>query len=171
MSPRKSLQVFPLKTSRDLVQISFFGIPARPGATRALFDLLERHALAVKFLLEGGSGKDKRDLVVCITREGFTLLDQDLEEIKMRLQPQNMEIRRPVALVRVLGPHFDIQPGPSGLLFSALARAGIQVYSNATTITSSTCVIPEDQLETALRAIGKVFELPGAKRERSQEGC
>ncbi len=79
------------------------------------------------------------------------------------MQPQEFLIRQPVAVVRMLGPHFDIRPGTSGLLFSALARAGIRVYSNATTITSSTCVIPDDQVEAAERAISRTFKIPEKK--------
>ena len=164
MGHTESLEIFPLKISRDLTQLSFLGLPSRPGATRPLFDLLERHGVPLKFLLEGCAGDLNRDLVICIGSDDFSLLEPELKEVKAIMQPQDVWIRQPVAVIRLLGPHFDIRPGTSGLLFSAFARAGVTVYSNATTITSSLCVIPEDQLETAIRAIGRTFALPKVKK-------
>jgi aspartokinase len=157
------LQIFPLKITRDLVQLSFLGIPNRPGMTRPLFDLLNRQGVAVKHLLEG-CHQSTSDLLVCITAEAFARLQGELHEIKARLQPRDFVVRHSVAVIRTLGPHFDLRPGASGLLFTALLQAGVRIYSNATTITSSSCVIPDEQVEAAKRAIGTTFLLPGAKR-------
>lgn len=164
MGKTELLEIFPLKILRDLTQLSFLGIPTRPGATRALFDFLERHGIPVKFLLEGCAGGERRDLIICVTKEAFTSLEPELQELKVRMQPQEILVRESIAVVRILGPHFDIRPGTSGLLFSALAGAGIKIYSNATTITSSTCVIPDSQVEAAERAISRTFNIPKKKR-------
>ncbi|MBW2070601.1 MAG: hypothetical protein JRI89_05030 [Deltaproteobacteria bacterium] len=158
------LEIFPLKILRSLSQMSFLGIPSRPGATRPLFDLLERHTVPLKFLLEGCAGLAGRDLVICIPSKYFSDLEAELAEVKLRMQPKKVTLRQPVAIVRMLGPHFDIQVGTSGVLFSALMKAGVQVYSNATTITSSLCVIPEDQVGKAERAIARAFALPKSKK-------
>ena len=158
-----TLEIFPLKVLRGLIQLNFLRLPIRPGATRPLFDLLERHQVSVKFVLEGCGGDFNRDLVICITNDDFSRLEPELKEITTRMQAQAVELRRSVAVVRVLGPHFDIRPGTSGLLFGALEQAGITVFSIATTITSSMCVIPEDQVGTAERVIGRTFDIPRKK--------
>jgi aspartokinase len=160
----EALQIFPLRISRGLVQLSFLGIPNRPGMTRPLFDLLNRQGVAVKFLLEGCREQSTSDLLICIAAEAFVRLRGDLHEIKARLQPRDFVVRQPVAVIRTLGPHFDLRPGTSGLLLTALVQAGVRIYSNATTITSSSCVIPEEQVEAAERAIGKAFLIPGSRR-------
>jgi aspartokinase len=160
----EALQIFPLKITRGLVQLSFLGILSRPGMTRPLFDILNRQGIAVKHLVEGCREEATRDLLICITRDAFARLQGDLPEIRARLQPREFSVREPVAVVRMLGPHFDLRPGTSGLLLTALVQARVRLYSNATTITSSSCVIPEEQIEAADRAIGKAFLLPSARR-------
>jgi aspartokinase len=160
----ESLQIFPLKITRGLVQLSFLGIPSRPGMTRPLFDILNRQGIAVKHLVEGCREEATSDLLICITRDAFARLQGDLHEIRTRLQPREFVVREPVAVVRTLGPHFDLRPGTSGLLLTALVQAGVRIHSNATTITSSSCVIPEEQVEVAERAIGKAFLIPSARR-------
>jgi len=159
----ETLEIFPLKILRDLIQINFLRLPTRPGATRPLFDLLERHNVSVKFLLEGCAGDFNRDLIICVANDGFSRLEPELKEVTTRMQAQAVELRRSVAVVRVLGPHFDIRPGTSGLLFGALEQAGITVFSIATTITSSMCILPDDQVETAERVIGRTFAIPKKK--------
>ena len=163
MGVTETLEIFPLKILRDLIQINFLRLPTRPGATRPLFDLLERHNVSVKFLLEGCAGDFNRDLIICVANDGFSRLEPELKEVTTRMQAQAVELRRSVAVVRVLGPHFDIRPGTSGLLFGALEQAGITVFSIATTITSSMCIIPDDQVETAERVIGRTFDIPKKK--------
>ena len=160
MGVTETLEIFPLKILRALIQLNFLRIPTRPGGTRPLFDLLERHNVSVKFVLEGCAGDVNRDLIICIANEDFSRLEPELKEVTNRMQAQALELRRSVAVVRVLGPHFDIRPGTSGLLFGALEQAGITVFSIATTITSSMCIIPDDQLETAQRVIGRTFDIP-----------
>lgn len=163
MGVTETLEIFPLKVLRNLIQLNFLRIPTRPGATRPLFDLLERHNVSVKFLLEGGVGDFNRDLIICIANDTFSRLEPELKEVTNRMQAQSVELRHSVAVIRVLGAHFDIRPGTSGLLFSALEQAGITVFSIATTITSSMCVIPDDQVEAAERVIGRTFDVPKKK--------
>ena len=163
MGVTEILEIFPLKILRDLIQLNFLRLPTRPGATRPLFDLLERHKVSVKFVLEGCAGDFNRDLIICIANDDFSRLEPELKEVTNRMQAQALELRRSVAVVRVLGAHFDIRPGTSGLLFGALEQAGITVFSIATTITSSMCVIPEDQVGTAERVIGRTFDIPKKK--------
>ncbi len=164
MGSAETLEIYPLKIQGGLTQLSFLRIPTRPGATRPLFDLLERHHVPVRFLIEGCAGDYSRDLIVCIDSEAFTRLEPELKEVEKRMQTQTLKLRQPVAVVRVLGPHFDIRPGTSSLLFGALQRANITILSNATTITSSMCVIPDDQVEAAKRVIGRTFEVPKKKK-------
>ena len=163
MGVTETLEIFPLKILRNLIQLNFLRLPTRPGATRPLFDLLERHKVSVKFVLEGCAGDSNRDLIICIANDDFSRLEPELKEVTNRMQAQALELRRSVAVVRVLGAHFDIRPGTSGLLFGALEQAGITVFSIATTITSSMCVIPDDQVETAERVIGRTFDIPKKK--------
>ena len=164
MGSAETLEIYPLKIQRRLTQLSFLRIPTRPGASRPLFDLLERHDVPVRFLIEGCAGDYNRDLIVCIDSEAFTRLEPELKEVETRMQTQALELRQPVAVIRVLGPHFDIRPGTSSLLFGALQQADITIFSNATTITSSMCVIPDDQVETAKRVIGRTFDIPKKKK-------
>ncbi|MGE5310864.1 MAG: hypothetical protein ACM3MN_03905, partial [Nitrospirota bacterium] len=106
----ESLQIFPLKITRGLVQLSFVGIPNRPGMTRPLFELLNRQGVAVKHLLEG-CHQSTSDLLICIAAEAFARLRGELHEIRARLQARDFVVRQPVAVIRTLGPHFDLRPG------------------------------------------------------------
>ena len=165
LGPAEILEIYPLKIRRDLVQLSFLRIPTRPGASRPLFDLLERHNVSVRFFLEGCAGDYNRDMIICVSKEAFTRIEPELDEIKTRMQAQAVELLHSVAVVRILGPHFDIRPGASALLFGALQRAGITVFCNATTITSSLCVISDHEVETAERVIGRTFDVPKKKKK------
>jgi aspartate kinase len=64
------------------------------------------------------------------------------------------------AIVSIFGPDFRERPGIAGTMFEALATQGINILAISTSISTVSCVIESDSLETALNALRKTFDLP-----------
>ena len=87
MGSAETLEIYPLKIQRGLTQLSFLRIPTRPGATRPLFDLLERHNVPVRFLIEGCAGDYNRDFIVCIDSDAFNrTVDITVSRLRQKLK-------------------------------------------------------------------------------------
>jgi aspartokinase len=160
-------EIFPLKITRPLALIAFVGLPRWGSATRLLFNYLYRNAISAAFLTAGSAGETGRSLVLGIDLEQMEKCRGELEVLKSALGAEKVLVEEPVAVIRILGPHFDIRPGIAGLLFAGLMQGGVRLLANSTTITSSLLVVPEEQVEKTLRVLRSIFRLPESKSRRN----
>jgi aspartate kinase len=64
-----------------------------------------------------------------------------------------------MAKVSIVGAGIQNAPGYASKMFSALAEAGVNIEIISTSEIRITCMIAEDQVETAVRALHKAFAL------------
>jgi aspartokinase len=156
-------EIFPLKVIRPLVLIGLLGFPRMGAPTRVLFNYLDHAGIRTCLLAEGPDDGDGRNLVVAITEQDLARCEADLDPLRLAMSAQAVVIERPVAVIRVLGPHFDVLPGVAGLLFSELTKSGIRVLACSTTITTTLLAVPEEQADKVVRNLERIFHLPGRK--------
>lgn len=157
------LEIFPLKLMEPLALVSFVGLPDRAGFARVFFGYLSRQGITTPFLVEAAGRETSRDLIFAVTEEQFKGIQDDLESLRGASRAETVRVDRPVAMVRVLGPHFDIRPGVTGYLFGRLKKDGIQVLASSTTITTMLLVVPLTQAEQLITLLESSFVLPGRK--------
>jgi aspartokinase len=63
-------------------------------------------------------------------------------------------------MVSVFGPHFGELPGVAGVMFSALAKADINILAISTSISSLSCIIDSDRSDEAIQALQEAFDRP-----------
>jgi aspartokinase len=157
------LDIFPLKIVRSLALLSFIGFPKSEASTRVLFNYLSKSGVSSFFLVEGPSEDGNRSLTLALSLDALDRCQAELEALREIMQAQAVIVEKPVAIIRILGPHFDIRPGIAGFLFGKLARSDIELLANSTTITSSLLVVREEEVEQAVRVISSIFRLPQSK--------
>jgi aspartate kinase len=64
-----------------------------------------------------------------------------------------------MAKVSIVGAGIQNAPGYASRMFAALAEAGVNIEIISTSEIRITCMIAEDQVETAVRALHKAFSL------------
>ena len=64
-----------------------------------------------------------------------------------------------MAKVSIVGAGIQNAPGYASKMFAALAEAGVNIELISTSEIRITCMIAEDQVETAVRALHKAFAL------------
>ena len=64
-----------------------------------------------------------------------------------------------MAKVSIVGAGIQNAPGYASKMFAALAEAGVNIEIISTSEIRITCMIAEDQVETAVRALHKAFAL------------
>jgi aspartate kinase len=157
------LEIFPLRIVRPLALLSFTGLPKQEASTQSLFHYFFQNGISIAFLVEGSDKDENRNLVLAISQEELIKRQTKLEALGKEIQAETVVVEEPVALIRILGPHFDIRPSIAGHLFGNLMKAGIRVLANSTTITSSLLIIPDNQVEQTVRVLKSIFRLPKSK--------
>ena len=85
---------------------------------------------------------------------------EGMEEVRRELEAQALSYLPDVAVVSVFGPHLREKPRIPGLMFTAIASAGVPVLAIANSISSVSCVVEGPQLASVIDVLSEVFWVP-----------
>jgi aspartate kinase len=146
--------------SRNLAKIGVMSIPDRPGVAGAIFSALGEKGINVPFIVHTIDLNSLDNLVICVAREDLTPALGALDTVKETIGAQEIVYDGEVGIVSMFGPHFGERPGIAGVMFSALASAGINILAISTSISSTSCLIDVNDMDEAVQALEETFELP-----------
>ncbi|HLY15154.1 MAG TPA: ACT domain-containing protein, partial [Candidatus Limnocylindrales bacterium] len=100
------------------------------------------------------------------TDMSFTIAEVELARAKRILEPiirelgfREMTADSAVAKISIVGAGIHNAPGYAARMFGALADAGVNIEMISTSEVRITCMIAEDQVTTAVRALHAAFAL------------
>jgi aspartokinase len=146
--------------SRNLAKIGVMSIPDRPGVAGAIFSALGERGINVPFIFHTIDVNNLDNVVICVAQEDLTAALETLDTVKETVEAKEIVYDKEVGIVSIFGPHFGERPGIAGVLFSALASAGINVLAISTSISSLYCLIDADDMDEAIQVLKETFELP-----------
>ena len=145
-------------------KIMVIGIPDVPGKAADLFTVVADAGANIDMIVQNTpTGSDVEDAVSDI---GFTLPKSDvkkvvaaLEENKAKLGFRVVEVDEEIGKLSVVGAGMRTHSGVSATLFSALAKAGINIEMISTSEIRISVITSDDQVEDAARAVHTAFGL------------
>lgn len=149
-----------LKT-KGLAAVRVMGIPDRPGVAFRVFMAISGAGINVEFIAHTVDERCYSHITFCVGRGRAEEAMSVLELHRKALGCPKLSTLKEVALVSVFGPHFREKHGIAGTFFCALAEAGINILAISTSVSTCTCLITEAQLEPAIWALHKFFQVPG----------
>jgi aspartate kinase len=157
---RQRMRIGGILQKRDLVKVTVLGIPDRPGVAGAIFDALGETDINCPFIVHTVDRQELGTIVLCVARGDLEDTLDTLTGIAEGIGAEGVEHRIEVALVSVFGPHFGERPGVAGVMFSAIASAGINIQAISTSISSMTCLLDARDVDAAVRALEQAFDGP-----------
>jgi aspartate kinase len=146
----------------DVTRISVSGVPDQPGIASKIFSTLAASNINVDVIVQNVGAEGLADV-------SFTVQDADLEKAKKAIEPVTKEIKardvvvdQNVAKVSIVGSGIRSNPGYAEKMFTAFAKAEINILSITTSEIRITCLITRDQVKNAVRALHRAFELEKA---------
>jgi len=144
---------------RDVAKITLVGVPDRPGIAASIFAALAVAGLSVDTIVQNAGASKIADLT-------FTVAKGDLAKAMALVQPVAKEIGARECLsdsnlgkVSIVGTGIQNAPGYAARMFETLYQEGINIEMITTSEIRITCVIAEDRLQDAVRALHRAFEL------------
>ncbi|MFB0533646.1 MAG: ACT domain-containing protein [Anaerolineae bacterium] len=145
---------------RNLAKIGVMSIPDRPGVAGAIFSALGERGVNISFIVHNIDLNDLDNIVFCVARQDLTAALEALETVRERVEAKEIVYDGEVGIVSMFGPHFGERPGIAGVMFSALASTGINILAISTSISSTSCLVDASDMDEAVQALEKTFELP-----------
>jgi aspartate kinase len=148
-----------LAHDRNVAKVTLVEVPDRPGVARAVFAPLAEAGINVDMIVQNIGHGGATDLSFTIPRVELAKAKRILEPTVRELGFREMTTDSSVAKVSIVGAGIQNAPGYAARMFGTLADAGVNIEMISTSEIRITCMIAEDSLETALRALHAAFEL------------
>jgi aspartate kinase len=145
---------------RNLAKIGVMSIPDRPGVAGAIFSALGAKGINIPFIVHTIDLHDLDNIVICVAREDLSAALEVLDTVKETVGAEEILYDGEVGIVSMFGPHFGERPGIAGVMFSAMASAGINILAISTSISSTSCLLDADDMDDAVQVLEQTFELP-----------
>lgn len=145
---------------RNLAKISILAIPDRPGVAGAVFSALGVQGINCPFIVHTINLDNLDSIVLAVSRQQLDEALHVLEMVKATVGARDIVYKEEVGMIAIFGPHFGDRPGISGIMFSALASAEINILAISTSISSLSCLIDASRMDDAIQALKQAFAQP-----------
>ncbi len=148
-----------LAHDRNVAKITLVAVPDQPGVAHRIFSPLADAGINVDMIVQNVGHGGATDMSFTIAEVELARAKRILEPIIRELGFREMTADSAVAKVSIVGAGIHNAPGYAARMFGALADASVNIEMISTSEVRITCIIAEDQVETAVRALHAAFAL------------
>jgi len=153
---------------KDMAKIALVGVDNIPGNAAKVFAHLAKAKVVVNDIIQTEVSAEKANLSFMIGLSDLAIAKEAAEKIKSEVGCQSVFTRDDIALLSVVGVGMRTHYGVADRMFSALAKAQINIDSITTSEIRISCTVDEDQAEKALEVVCLAFELDKPAQERAE---
>jgi aspartate kinase len=143
----------------DVAKITVVGVPDKPGIAASIFESLASANVSVDTIVQNASVNNITDL-------SFTIAQDDVEKALSIIEPlaKSMGAKGCVSdatlgKVSIVGTGMQNAPGYAARMFRTLYEHGINIQLITTSEIRITCIISEDKVKEAVKALHEAFSL------------
>ena len=142
-----------------IARVTLLGVPDRPGIAAQVFSPLADAGISVDIIVQNAGQQGLSDLSFTVTRTDLAATLEQMREIKQELGAADVTADENLAKVSIVGAGLTNAPGYAGAMFRALRDANVNIEMITTAEISLTCVVHQDSVDDAVRALHRAFSL------------
>ena len=150
-------------TDANVAKITVTGIVDRPGVSAGLLEPLADADISVDIIVQNAHVRKTTDLALTVSRDDARSALGIVRAAAERLGADDVLLTDNLAKVSLIGAAMQNTPGYASRMFRTLADAGINIDMISTSEIRITCVVREDRLDDAARALHSAFGLDRAE--------
>ncbi len=143
----------------DVAKITVVGVPDRPGIAAALFEPLAQANVSVDTIVQNASIANITDLTFTVAKSQLGKAMQVVAPIAKSIGARECVSDSKLGKVSIIGTGMQNTPGYAARMFGTLSGEGINIQLISTSEIRITCIIAEDRVKDAVRALHKGFQL------------
>jgi aspartate kinase len=143
----------------DVSKITVVGVTDRPGIAAAIFGPLARANISVDTIVQNASINGITDLTFTLARSDLLKAMSIVEPVVKSVGGKQCLTDSTLAKLSIVGTGMQNTPGYAARMFRALYEHGINIQLITTSEIRITCIIAEDKVKDAVRALHQAFEL------------
>lgn len=143
-------------------KITIEQVPDRPGIAGRMFRELADSGINVDMIVQNVSTAGHTDISFTLPRDDLARATAVMEKIVVETEASGFRTDERIGRVSLVGAGMKTNPGVAARMFEALADEGINIEMISTSTIRISCVVHEDDVERAVRALHCAFELSEA---------
>ena len=148
--------------NKNVAKITVLGVPDQPGIAAAIFEPLSDAGISVDTIVQNSGIGDLADLTFTVGGENLQKALDILQTVSKKMGARDCFGNAGLGNVSIIGTGMQNYPGYASLMFRSLYQADVNIEMITTSEIRITCIVDEDKVEIAVRALHKAFNL-GAK--------
>lgn len=143
----------------NVAKVTVIGVPDHPGIASAIFEPLANADISVDTIVQNASIEKIADLTFTVTRSDLSRAMSIVETVAKTVEAKRCVADSKLAKVSIVGTGMLNTPGYAAKMFRTLYQQGINIQLITTSEIRITCIISEDSVKDAVRALHRAFEL------------
>ena len=145
--------------NKDEAKLTVLGIKDKPGIAAGIFRPLADADLNVGMIVQDVSEAGVNNLSFTVAKGDLKKAKEVLDRIAKEMQATGVQVDESVAKVSVVGIGMRSHSGVAAQMFEALSKSGINIDMISTSEIKISVIVPEKDVEAAVRAIHDQFKL------------
>jgi aspartate kinase len=134
-------------------------VPDRPGVAATVFRDLAEAGVNVDMIVQNVSTAGHTDISFTVPRTDAPKATQCMEKILVDTEATGYRTDQRIGRVSLVGAGMKTHPGIAAKMFEVLAAEGVNIEMISTSTIRISCVVGEDDVERAVRALHAAFDL------------
>ncbi|MCD4831198.1 MAG: aspartate kinase [Anaerohalosphaeraceae bacterium] len=152
---------------KNLAKITMLGLDNHPGNAAKVFAHMAQAKVSVNDIIQTEISKEKANLSFTVNKSDLDEAKKAAEAIKADVNCESVFCRDDIAEISVIGVGMRTHCGVAEMMFSALAKKKVNIDSITTSEIRISCIVDQNQAESALKTVCLAFELDKPVEERS----
>ncbi len=148
-----------IATDTNVAKVTVQGVTDRPGIAASLFEPLAADGISVDVIVQNASAGGKTDLTFTVKRDDLARAESVVRQVAKGMDSDDVVTSLGLAKVSIVGTGMQDAPGYASTMFRALADAGINIEMITTSEIRITCIVSEEQVGVASRALHTAFDI------------
>jgi aspartate kinase len=146
----------------DVAKVTVRGVPDKPGIAAGIFESLAERHIAVDTIVQNASVEKLTDLTFTVHVNDLPKAVEIVERESKEIGARDVVADDALGKVSIVGTGIHSAPGYAARMFRTLSDAGINIDMISTGEIRIACIIRRDEVDQAVKALHKAFELERA---------
>ncbi len=155
---------------RNQAKITVVGVPDRPGIAADLFSAVAGSSISVDMIIQNVGHGNLADISFTVPRSDLPRAKPLMEKVKVELGAQSVEVKDDVAKLSIVGVGMRSHSGVASRMFQTLYREGINIMMISTSEIKISCMLQEQDLNPAIKALHEEFGLDESVQDQTNLG-
>lgn len=144
----------------DLCLVEVMGFDWKPGRACDILGKFGKAEIALSYLIVGNGPHGDKNMSFCLRTDLLASKRHLLEEIKRDFKADKLEVRAPVAILTLYGPHFLEKFNLAHEVFSALCADAIDAHTVSSSVNSISIVVDAIDRDRTVACLRVKFSWP-----------